>query len=95
MQKTLSTNNPYASIKDIAEEGIETRFVVSAVAFVLSSVFDAGRPEEGIPRLITEALEVGGDPDTICSIALSLYGLRWPEQSKTVLDELEIGRVEV
>jgi ADP-ribosylglycohydrolase len=40
---------------------------------------------------VTDALEIGGDPDTICSIAMSLYGLFSPAPVRAVLQDMTIG----
>ena len=87
----LDKNDPYATITDIAIDGIETRFVVPACAYALQPLWDNGNPESDIPRLITHSLEIGGDPDTICSIALALYGLRWPQSSRRFLESVNLG----
>ncbi|MCB9963507.1 MAG: ADP-ribosylglycohydrolase family protein [Rhodospirillales bacterium] len=95
IQDTLSADDPYATICDIAEEGIETRFVVGAVMHVLRQIWDRGMPEQDIPYLVAKSLEIGGDPDTICSIAMGLYGLRWPNESRIFLNEVGIGTPEI
>ncbi len=94
VSKVLEQDDPYASIDNIVEEGIETRFVVGAVAHVLSSLHDRGSVDKDIPSLITRSLEIGGDPDTICSIAMSLYGLRWPNESRQFLNDVDFGKLE-
>jgi hypothetical protein len=55
---------------------------------VLCDIYDRGCPQEDIPFLVTRSLEIGGDPDTICSLAMSLYGLRWPAESEKFLTQI-------
>lgn len=87
VDKVLKTGNAYSVIDDIAEEGIETRFVVPAALLL---VRDAMESPDGVAHVVTESLRTGGDPDTICSIAMGLYGLARPEEAKGVLTALEI-----
>lgn len=88
VDKVLKTGDAYSVISDIAEEGIETRFVIPAALLL---VRDAMESAEGVAHVVTESLRIGGDPDTICSIAMGLYGLAKPEAAKRVLGPLEIG----
>ncbi len=87
----LDACDPYASITDIQEEGIETRYVVGAAAHILASVHDNAQTGVTIPKIVTDSLRIGGDPDTICSITTSLYGLQWPKESKAFMDQTRIG----
>lgn len=88
VDKVLKTGDAYSVIDDIAEEGIETRFVVPAALLL---VRDAMESPEGVAHVVTESLCIGGDPDTICSIAMGLYGLARPEEARQSLAALEIG----
>lgn len=72
-EKVRLHEDPYATIEDIAEEGIETRFVVPAALWLVEQAA-ALPPPAGIAKIVEGALEIGGDPDTISSIAMGLYG---------------------
>lgn len=72
-EKVRLQEDPYATIEDIAEEGIETRFVVPASLWLVEQASSLP-PAAGIVRIVEGALEIGGDPDTICSIAMGMYG---------------------
>ncbi|MBI2234638.1 MAG: ADP-ribosylglycohydrolase family protein [Micavibrio aeruginosavorus] len=91
IHKVLETGNAYAPIHDIAAEGIETRFVVPAAFLCVRRGLESGDPEAGVAALVTSGLEIGGDPDTICSIALGLYGLFNPDATSEALAGLVIG----
>lgn len=88
VDRVLKTGDAYSVISDIAEEGIETRFVVPAALLL---VRDAARDRGGIAHIVTESLRIGGDPDTICSIAMGLYGLSGDPELKDELGMLTIG----
>lgn len=89
-------DDPYRSIADIEEEGIETRFVVPAALYLVRNACGfGGTPEgvrSGVEEIVTGSLRIGGDPDTICSIAMGLYGLRYPQLASQALAALRIGR---
>lgn len=90
--RVLDTGDAYGPIHDIAAEGIETRFVVPAAFLCVRRGLECGADAgAGVEALITSGLEIGGDPDTICSIALGLYGLFQPEAASAALSRLVIG----
>ena len=89
VDKVLKTGDAYSVIGDIAEEGIETGFVVPAALLL---VRDAMGAEDGVAHIVTESLRIGGDRDTICSIAMGLYGLSSEAQARERLAGLIIGR---
>ncbi len=91
VQKVLKTGDAYLTIHDIAVEGIETRFVVPAAILCVRDALALGDPQVGVERLVTQALEIGGDPDTICSIAMGLYGLFHPAGVVAALQNVTIG----
>lgn len=72
-EKVRQTRDPYATITDITAEGIETRFVVPAALWLVEQAA-ALPPRVGVTKIVEGALHIGGDPDTICSIAMGLYG---------------------
>lgn len=72
--KVRRTEDPYATITDIAEEGIETRFVVPAALSLVERACQLS-VDKGVAHVVEGSLLIGGDPDTICSIAMGLYGL--------------------
>lgn len=94
--RVLDSGDAYAPIHNLAAEGIETRFVVPAALLCLRDALDCGPddPESvrrGVERLVVQGLKIGGDPDTICSIAMGLYGLFRPACAAGVLAGVEIG----
>jgi ADP-ribosylglycohydrolase len=91
-RKVLETGNPYLTIHDIENEGIETRFVVPAAFLCVKKGLEKGDDiRAGIETVMTEGLRIGGDPDTICSIALGLYGLFHPAMTCDMLGQITIG----
>lgn len=96
VEKVLKTKDAYSVIGDIAEEGIETRFVVPAalllVAGAIEETGETGDELAGISLIVRESLRIGGDPDTICSIAMGLYGLGAGERTLDALRSLKIGK---
>jgi ADP-ribosylglycohydrolase len=92
IRQVLETGNPYLTIHNIEDEGIETRFVVPAAFLCVKRGLDRGNDvRAGIETVITEGLHIGGDPDTICSIALGLYGLFRPAATRAALESISIG----
>lgn len=92
IRKVLSTGEAYRPIHDIAAEGIETRFVVPAALLCVQQALAHDTDyKAGVEALVTQALQIGGDPDTICSIAMGLYGLFQPEKIGAALAEVTIG----
>lgn len=91
IRKVLETGNPYLTIHDIASEGIETRFVVPAAFLCVRDALAPGSAQAGIEKVVTGALGIGGDPDTICSIAMGLFGLFSPSASVGALRGVNIG----
>ncbi|MCI5059622.1 MAG: ADP-ribosylglycohydrolase family protein [Alphaproteobacteria bacterium] len=83
-KKVIETGDPYAMISDIKEEGIDTAFVVSSSFLILHEV-NGKTVEDGVRYVVERGLEIGGDPDTICSITMSLYGLQHAREAKDVL----------
>lgn len=83
------TSDPYATIADIREEGIETRFVVPAALWLVeqASFLPA---DEGVAHIVEGALRIGGDPDTICSIAMGLYGLLAGDKAAAALSVIRM-----
>lgn len=92
IHKVLATGDAYKTIHDIAAEGIETRFVVPAALLCVRQALAQGADfRAGVEALVTGGLHIGGDPDTICSIAMGLYGLFNPEGVATALQNVTIG----
>ncbi len=90
IKTVLDTGDPYAKISDIKKDGIETHFVVASAFYLLSNL-ETDRPETNGTRSIIEGgLKIGGDPDTICSITMTLYGFLYPEKAKKELDDISI-----
>jgi ADP-ribosylglycohydrolase len=88
----LETGDAYRTIRDIAADGIETRFVVPAAFLCVRDALARGADNRaGVETLVTTALHIGGDPDTICSIAMGLYGLFHPEGVRNALADVMIG----
>lgn len=83
-EKVKQTSDPYATITDIAEEGIETRFVVPAALWLVEQACGLSA-DKGVAHVVEGALQIGGDPDTICSIAMGLYGLMGDSDVRQVL----------
>lgn len=92
VQAVLKSGNPYINIDDIADDGIETHFVVSSVMLVLKNTDKKAPGLKAFQEMIIESLRIGGDPDTICSIASSLYGLLHHATIKAEVDALWIGQ---
>ena len=88
--QVLKTNNPYVTIESIEEEGIETRFVVPAAILCLRDGLKIDDDMGGLAHIISKGLEIGGDPDTICSIASGLYGFFRPGAMEA-LKQVRIG----
>ena len=86
----MKTRDPYAAIKDIAEEGIDTHYVVSSALLILDEMNAGKGGDDPAAYLIERGLKIGGDPDTVCSIAMGLAGLLWPDKLKSRLDDIEI-----
>ena len=91
VDKVIKTSDPYSVIGDIAEEGIETRFVVPAAMLLVERAMDTNDPHNGVSLIVTESLRIGGDPDTICSIAMGLYGLAAGTAAQDALRAIKIG----
>lgn len=92
INRVLASGDAYATIHDIVSEGIETRFVVPAAFFCVRQALAHGADfRAGVETLVTSGLEIGGDPDTICSIAMGLYGLFHPEGVAAILQNVTIG----
>tara|TARA_B100001750_G_scaffold240385_1_gene250022 strand:- start:682 stop:1656 length:975 start_codon:yes stop_codon:yes gene_type:complete len=88
--KVLDTQNPYAVTDDMKEDGIESHFVQSSVMLILSQIMDKGMEKNGAQYVVEQSLKIGGDPDTICSIAMSLFGLQHPDLAKFSLSEIHL-----
>lgn len=92
IRKVLETGDAYLPIHDIAAEGIETRFVVPAAFLCVRNALRHGSDvSKGVESLVTQALHIGGDPDTICSIGMGLYGLFNPVATRSALQDVMIG----
>ncbi|MCB9989887.1 MAG: ADP-ribosylglycohydrolase family protein [Rhodospirillales bacterium] len=89
VDSVFAADDPYATIKDISVEGIETAFVVPAALYLLKGACAAG-DKAGVRHIIEGGLRIGGDPDTICSIAMGLYGAMRPEAAHQGLDEVRL-----
>lgn len=76
----------YATISDIAEEGIETRFVVPAALYVTARAAAFEDEEQAVKSLVERGLKIGGDPDTICSIAMGMLGALRPGIKSVLAD---------
>lgn len=88
--KVLSEKNPYAVTEDMKGDGIESHFVVSSVFLILSEIEEQGLQQTGARHIVERALKIGGDPDTICSIAMSLYGILYPDFAKFTLSQINL-----
>jgi ADP-ribosylglycohydrolase len=86
IEKVLSTNEPYSSIKDVKKEGIETRFVVPASFLVVRDALSLDNPESALRYLVEKSFEIGGDPDTICSISTGLASIYYKEKLLEKID---------
>ena len=85
--KVLDSGNPYRVTDDMKQDGIESHFVVSSVFLILSEIEEQKLERDGARYIVERALKIGGDPDTICSIAMTLYGIQYPEFAKLSLSE--------
>ena len=90
IRRVLKNGDPYQTIESIERDGIETRFVVPAALLCVERALAQAKAGAGVETLITTGLEIGGDPDTICSIGLGLYGLFRPE-TKEILGNFVIS----
>lgn len=90
-KKALDTQDPYVNLKDISKEGVDTHFVVTS-AFLILHEIQNGRAEKGkeAAYVVERGLQIGGDPDTICSISMGLAGLMDPASFHHQLAGIEI-----
>lgn len=89
VHEVLESSDPYSVIKTIEKEGIETHFVVACAMLVLNEI-ERKNPENGAVYIILRALEIGGDPDTIASIAMGLYGLWQTDRCEGELAQISL-----
>lgn len=88
IEKVLSTNDPYTSIKDIKREGIETRFVVPASIFIARDALLSDNPESALKHSVERSFEIGGDPDTICTMSTAMISAYYQEKILKKIDTL-------
>lgn len=86
--RVLDTGNPYAVTENMKEDGIESHFVVSSVMLILSEIEEKNLERIGARYIVERGLEIGGDPDTICSIAMAMYGVQYADFAKHSLSEI-------
>lgn len=93
IEQVLKTRDPYACINDIKQDGIETHYVVAA-SFLIMDELQHKAPEDHAAYVIERGLEIGGDPDTVCSITMSLAGPHYPEEIKKSLSGFAVKKPE-
>jgi len=86
--KVLDSQNPYKVTDDMKTDGIESHFVVSSVMLILQEIENKNLERDGARYIIERGLKIGGDPDTICSIAMAMYGVQYAEYAKMTLSEI-------
>ena len=86
--KVLDSGDPYNITDNMEQDGIESHFVVSSVMLILSEIERKGLERDGARYVVEQSLKIGGDPDTICSIAMAMYGVQYPEFAKLTLSEI-------
>lgn len=74
-------------LTDWKEEGISTRFVVSAAMQIATEAIPLG-PEKGLRHIVEQGLEIGGDPDTLGSMGMALIGAHFGEELHRELDRI-------
>ncbi len=79
----------YAQITDIETEGTQTRFVVPAALMILQRALSMDT-KSAVRHIACESLRVGGDPDTICSIAMGLFGAFRPDETRETLSAIRL-----
>jgi len=86
IQDVITTENVYSSIKNIRKEGIETRFVAPASILIAKKAINLNDPKDAISYVVRKSYEIGGDPDTICSISMGMLGTHY---NQDVVDEID------
>lgn len=88
--KVLARKDPYAVTDNMPEDGIESHFVVSSAMLILSEIENRELAQNGARHVVERSLKIGGDPDTICSITMALYGMQHPDLAKFSLSEINL-----
>jgi len=86
--KVLDSQDPYHVTDNMKEDGIESHFVLSSVMLILSEIVNNNLEKNGARYVVERALKIGGDPDTICSIAMAMYGIQHPDFAKFSLSSI-------
>lgn len=73
MLKVFDSENPCWGVESMGTEGIETRFVIPAAIWVATQAVDLSA-REALRYIVEQAIAIGGDPDTIGSIAMGIVG---------------------
>ena len=87
MENVYSHRDARYGITDWHEEGITTRFVVSAAMQIATEAVPLG-PENALRHVVEQGIEIGGDPDTLGSMGMALIGAHFGEALQEEIDRV-------
>lgn len=90
MQHVFESGDPCWGVEDMAAEGIETRFVIPAAVLVATQATELSA-REALRFIVEQAIAIGGDPDTIGSIAMGIAGAYLGERLSEQIDVVIAG----
>jgi len=87
LQAVHISGNPAHGIVDWYAQGITTRFVVAAAMQVADEAIRLG-PARGLRHVVEQGIAIGGDPDTIGSMAMAMIGARFQDDLLMEIDRV-------
>lgn len=87
MVKVFDSQDPCSGVESMATEGIETRFVIPAAIWVATQAIDLS-PSSALRYVVGQAIAIGGDPDTIGSIAMGIVGAHFGARLSSEIDKV-------
>lgn len=93
MVKVFDSGDPCSGVESMATEGIETHFVIPAAIWVAMQAVDLS-PSSALRHVVEQAIAIGGDPDTVGSIAMGIVGTHFgaslSSEIDTVLETIDL-----
>ena len=93
MLNVFDSRDPCSGVESMATDGIESRFVIPAAIWVAMQAVDLS-PGSALRYVVEQAIAIGGDPDTIGSIAMGIvgayFGARLSGEIDTVLASIDL-----
>lgn len=87
LRNVRSHRDPAFGVTDWRAEGITTRFVVAAAMHVAAEAIPLG-PARALRHVVEQGIAIGGDPDTIGSMAMGLIGAHFQDDLEAEIDKV-------